>query len=39
MIVTGVTASDRSWARELRYDWSDQIRPGVGHGRNMSSCC
>ena len=26
--------SDRSWARVLRCDRSDQIRPGAGHGRN-----
>jgi len=25
---------DRSRAVELRCDWSNRIRPGVGHGRN-----
>ena len=34
MTVTGVTVSDRSWARVLRCDRSNRISPGVGHGRN-----
>jgi len=26
--------SDRSWSTGLQCDWSDWIRPGVGHGHN-----
>ena len=32
--MTGVTVSDWSWARVLWCDWSDWIRPGVGHSCN-----
>jgi len=34
MTMTRVTESDQSWAIGLRCDWSNQMRSGVGHGRN-----